>query len=89
LPVIGLSLTLVMAGRWLMPRPTGAPRMASVTPVGVMIGASLSARDLYRLWVKGGDLPVAPEVGGSAGKVRLQASVFRPAQVAGIDQIPI
>lgn len=40
LPVIVLSLSLMMVGQWLMMHLTGAPQMAAVVLIGLMIGAS-------------------------------------------------
>lgn len=40
LPVIGVSLAAMVAGQWLLLRTTGAPQMAAVLFIGLMIGAS-------------------------------------------------
>ena len=40
LPVIGVSLVMMTAGHWLLLRTVGAPQMAAVLLVGLMIGAS-------------------------------------------------
>ena len=40
LPVIGVSLVLMTTGHWLLLRTVGAPQMAAVLLIGLMIGAS-------------------------------------------------
>jgi len=40
LPVIGVSLALMSAGHWLLLHSAGAPQMAAVLLIGLMIGAS-------------------------------------------------
>jgi len=40
LPVIAASLTIMMAGQWVLLHASGLPQMAAVILIGVMIGAS-------------------------------------------------